>query len=84
VRRVLQPGGLFAFSVEATDEPHPVLRDSLRYAHGEAYLRALAAAHGLQGWRSPAGTLREDQGRPVAGLCVLLRAPPEPLSEPLR
>lgn len=37
VRRVLQPSGLFAFSVEATDEPRPMLRDSLRYAHGEAY-----------------------------------------------
>ncbi len=79
VRRVLQPGGLFAFSVEATDEPRPVLRDSLRYAHGEPYLRALAAAHGLQWLAQRGGTLREDQGRPVAGLCVLLRAPPEPL-----
>ncbi|MBX3634849.1 MAG: methyltransferase domain-containing protein [Rubrivivax sp.] len=77
VRRVLQPGGLFAFSVEATDEPRPVLRDSLRYAHGEAYLRGLAAAHGLQWQAQRGGTLREDQGRPIEGLCVLLRLPGE-------
>lgn len=75
VRRVLQPGGLFAFSVEATEAPRPVLRDSLRYAHGETYLRDLAAAHGLQWQAQRSGTLREDQGRPIEGLCVLLEAP---------
>lgn len=78
VRRVLRPGGLFAFSVEATDEPRPLLRDSLRYAHGEAYLRGLAAAHGLQWLAQRSGALREDQGRPIEGLCVLLGVQPDP------
>ncbi|MBX3637067.1 MAG: methyltransferase domain-containing protein [Rubrivivax sp.] len=77
VRRVLQPGGLFAFSVEATGEPRPVLRDSLRYAHGEAYLRGLAAAHGLQWQAQRSGTLREGPGPADRGLVRVASLPGE-------
>ncbi len=75
VRRVLRPGGLFSFSVEDSGGPPLLLRgDSLRYAHGEAYLRELAAARGFSWLALQRDTLREDQGRPVQGLFVLLAA----------
>jgi predicted TPR repeat methyltransferase len=45
--RVLVPGGLFAFSVEALDEGDFKLRPSGRYAHSSGYLRQLAAQAGL-------------------------------------
>jgi predicted TPR repeat methyltransferase len=76
VRRVLKPGGVFAFSVE--EGPGPAgfaLRDSLRYAHTEAYLRDLALRHGLQVLAVQGLALREEQQRPIAGLLVLLAAP---------
>lgn len=81
VRRVLAPGGVFAFSVEraggedAGSAERPVLRPSLRYAHSAAYLRALAERHGLQLVQQQALALREDQRQPVDGLVLSLRAP---------
>ncbi len=74
VARVLQAQGLFAFSVERTDEADDlVLRPSLRYAHGERGLRALAARHGFDVLAVEPGTIREDQRRPIDGLYLLLR-----------
>jgi predicted TPR repeat methyltransferase len=68
VRRVLQPGGVFAFSVEpAPAGPAWVLQPSLRYAHGDAALRALAAANGLQVQRVERGALRVDEVYTVQG-----------------
>ena len=76
VRRVLEPGGRFAFSVEAAAADVSFeLRPSLRYAHGEPYLRALARRHGLSWLAQRLAPLREDQGRAVAGLYVVLGAP---------
>lgn len=78
VARRLAPGGLFAFSVEALtpgEAGHDaafVLRPSLRYAHGAAYVRALAQAHGLGVRACDAAPIREDQRRPVAGLYWVL------------
>jgi len=73
VRRVLQPGGVFAFSVEALDGDGHALQTSLRYAHSEAYLRRLADAHGLVVERIAPTVLREDQRRPIAGLVAGMR-----------
>ncbi len=75
IARVLQPGGVFAFSVERCEGNAYRLLPSLRYAHAEGYLRALAAAHGLAVLDLRPVTLREDQRHPVAGLVVALRAP---------
>nr|WP_186329845.1 tetratricopeptide repeat protein [Variovorax boronicumulans] len=75
VRRVLQPGGVFAFSVERSDGADLQLRPSLRYAHGAAHLRELAARHGLAIVQEQALVLREDQRQPIAGLVLCLRAP---------
>jgi predicted TPR repeat methyltransferase len=73
VRRVLTAGGVFAFSVEATTNTGYVLQQSMRYAHSEAYLRKLAAAHGFEVLGVVPTVLREDQQRPIAGLVITLR-----------
>ena len=44
---VLAPSGLLAFSVETHDGEGAVLRDTLRYAHGAAYVRAALETAGL-------------------------------------
>lgn len=75
VARVLQPGGVFCFSVEESTGPDLALRSSLRYAHSEASLRRLAAAHGLRVDAIERGTLREEQREPIAGLYAWLAKP---------
>ncbi|MGC3983642.1 MAG: tetratricopeptide repeat protein [Pseudorhodoferax sp.] len=75
VRRVLRPGGVFAFSVELSDGAALQLRPSLRYAHGAAPLRQLAAQHGLDIVQEQPLVLREDQRQPIPGLVLCLRAP---------
>ncbi|MCA0239299.1 MAG: tetratricopeptide repeat protein [Proteobacteria bacterium] len=76
--RVLAPGGVLAFSVEIAAPEQPfVLQPSLRYAHGEAALRRLAAAHGLQPRHEERGLLRVEQAQPVVGqYWVLQRGAP--------
>jgi predicted TPR repeat methyltransferase len=75
-RRVLRPGGLFAFSVEpASGEQGFVLQTSLRYAHTEGLLRALAASQGLQVLAVDRGPLRADQVHDVQGQYWVMRAP---------
>lgn len=71
--RVLTPGGVFAFSVESVEGNDDLrLLPSLRYAHGEAYVRRLAREHGLAVRAIHRAPLREDQRRPVPGLYVYL------------
>lgn len=73
--RVLQTGGLFAFSVEeAREEVDYELRPSSRYAQSERYLRALALANGFEVLHLVREALRMDQRTPVPGLYVLLRS----------
>ncbi|MFP5399494.1 MAG: tetratricopeptide repeat protein [Gammaproteobacteria bacterium] len=72
--RVLEAGGWFAFTVERADDGvDHALRDSLRYAHGERYLRALAQAHALAVVDVDAVVLREEQRTPIDGLLLLLQ-----------
>jgi predicted TPR repeat methyltransferase len=75
VARLLEPDGLFAFTAELpTHEGQELqLLPSLRYAHGEAYVRRLAADAGLQVQEIRAAPIRHEQGRPVPGLYVTLR-----------
>ena len=75
VSRVLEPGGVFCFSVEpAPDEQAFVLQPSQRYAHSERYLRALAFGHGFEIRSMLRHPLREDQRQPIPGLYVCLSA----------
>lgn len=74
VARVLDSGGLFLFSVEEADDGRDlVLRTSGRYAHGRAGLEQLASHEGFETLRVERATLRQDQGRPITGLLLLLR-----------
>ncbi|NUZ04243.1 tetratricopeptide repeat protein [Piscinibacter koreensis] len=78
VDRVLQPGGVFAFSAElATPEPAAgfTLQPSLRHAHAEGYLRQLAERHGLVVERVEHAPIREEQRAPVPGIYVYLGRP---------
>jgi len=74
VRRVLGPGGVFAFTVErGRDEQGFELRHSGRYAHSARYLGGLAQRHGFDLLSLQPGTLREEQQRPIDGLAAVLR-----------
>jgi predicted TPR repeat methyltransferase len=74
VARVLEPDGLFGFTVELpTDEVDLQLLPSLRYAHSEALVRRLAAACDLAVDDLRAAPIRHEQGVPVPGLLVTLR-----------
>jgi predicted TPR repeat methyltransferase len=73
VARILQPGGLFAFTVELPSDGRDLqLLPSLRYAHSEGSVRRLAARCGLQLQEVRAAPIRHEQRQPVPGLCVRL------------
>ena len=72
-RRVLEPAGVFCFSVELAGDEHDFeLRPSLRYAHSERYLRRLADEHGFALRQRLARVIREEQGAPIDGLFLYL------------
>lgn len=74
VRRLLQPDGCFAFTVELpTNGEDLQLLPSLRYAHSENYVRQLANTFGFQITRQFAAPIREDQGKPIQGMVFHLR-----------
>jgi predicted TPR repeat methyltransferase len=68
VRRVLAQGGLFGFTVETHPGDGVLLRESLRYAHGAAHVRAAMAGAGLALARLTEVSTRTEKGEPVAGL----------------
>ncbi|HEY4069024.1 MAG TPA: methyltransferase domain-containing protein [Burkholderiaceae bacterium] len=75
-RRVLTPGGGFAFTAEACEAEAGVdLLPSLRYAHSERHLRALAAEHGFKVRAMEKAALREQDGEPIDGLIFHLGLP---------
>jgi predicted TPR repeat methyltransferase len=65
--RLVPARGTFCFTVEEAGEDF-VLRNSLRYAHSEAYLRRLAAANGFAVTKLERQQVREEQRQPIAGL----------------
>ncbi|MEO8653322.1 MAG: tetratricopeptide repeat protein [Ramlibacter sp.] len=73
VARILRPGGLFCFTVEAaTDENDLVLQPSLRYAHSDGYIRKLAEPYGFVIQATQEHPIRDDQGTPIPGLFAWL------------
>jgi predicted TPR repeat methyltransferase len=76
VSRVLNRGGVFAFSVELADEGHDLqLRASLRYAHSRGYIHQLADQHGFEILDTAEHPIRDDQRTPIAGLFAWLVKP---------
>lgn len=74
VRRVLEAGGLFCFSVERADDAVAwELRPSARYAQSERGLRALAARHGFDVVQVLRAAIRQDAEHDVDGLYLALR-----------
>lgn len=77
LRRVLRPGGHAAFTTEACGAPEGYdLLPTLRYAHSEAGVRALAASTGFRVTALVHDELRRQDGEPVDGLFVLLAPGP--------
>ena len=74
VRRVLAAGGLFGFTVETHAGDGVLLRESLRYAHGAAHVRAAMAGAGLALARLADVATRTERGEPVAGLLGIATA----------
>jgi predicted TPR repeat methyltransferase len=69
VARVMEPGGVFCFSVElAAGEEGLALQDSLRYAHSRRYIEGLAAQSGFDVCSVSQHAVREDQRVPIPGL----------------
>jgi predicted TPR repeat methyltransferase len=72
--KLLEPGGLYAFTVEAHDGPEDyALRPSLRYAHSETYLRRALAESGFEAPRLERAFLRMDGRDRIEGFVVAAR-----------
>ncbi|MDR3494640.1 MAG: methyltransferase domain-containing protein [Ancalomicrobiaceae bacterium] len=74
-RRVLAPGGLFAFTIEDQIDAAVTsgfsLRGSLRYCHRQDYVIGLGRRSGLDVLAISRGILRTDRGLPVEGFAIL-------------
>jgi predicted TPR repeat methyltransferase len=68
VRRALAPAGMFGFTVETHPGDGVLLRESLRYAHGAAHVRAAMAEAALKLAHLDEVATRTERGEPVAGL----------------
>jgi predicted TPR repeat methyltransferase len=73
VRRALREKGIFAFSVEASEQQDLVLRATRRYAHSRSYLERLAKAHGFAVETIEPHIIRQQKGADVAGYLAVLR-----------
>lgn len=71
-RKAMTHGGLFAFTVQADGGDGYRLGDDLRYHHSEAYLRKIAEDAGLAVEALSPCVTRQDGGKPVHGLVVVL------------
>ena len=73
VARVLEPGGLFAFTLETHDGGGLSLGDKLRYQHGVDHVRAVLTAACLVPIELAPVSTRTEGGVPVPGLLVIAR-----------
>ncbi len=72
-RRVLQRGGLFAFTAQAHEGEGFVLGNDARYAHSRSYLHKLAEENGLTVVIFENAAIREDHGVPVPGFLAVMQ-----------
>jgi predicted TPR repeat methyltransferase len=71
IARVLAANGVVAFTVETHSGDGPKLLPTLRFAYGQAYLRAAIAAAGLTLCQLGEAEIRTENSVPVAGLVVV-------------
>jgi predicted TPR repeat methyltransferase len=75
VARVLDDGGLFAFTAETHEGRGVLLRETMRYAHGEDHVRAALADAGLMCVSITPASSRQEKSVPVPGLVVVAAKP---------
>ena len=73
--RVLDDGGLFAFTAETHEGRGVLLRETLRYAHGEDHVRTALVDAGLTVVSLTAASSRREKSIPVPGLVVVAVKP---------
>jgi predicted TPR repeat methyltransferase len=78
VADVLAPHGLFAFTVETHVGGGIKLLPTLRYAHGEAYIRAALVDAGLVVAHLATAAVRSEKGVPVDSLVVVAQSAGSP------
>ena len=69
----LSAEGLFGFTIETHDDEGAILRETLRFAHGEEHLRRAAKAAALEMLRIERVSTRREKNIPVEGLLAVLR-----------
>ena len=76
-KRVLAPGGAFAFTLETHDGDGVVIGEGLRYAHGKKIVREKVSGAGLALAYLEEASPRTEDNEPVRGL-VVAAVKPEP------
>jgi predicted TPR repeat methyltransferase len=76
-KRVLAPGGVFAFTLETHDGDAVMIGEGLRYAHGKKIVRDKVVAAGLGLAHLEEASPRTEDNEPVRGL-VVVAVKPEP------
>jgi predicted TPR repeat methyltransferase len=71
IARILAPDGLLAFTVETHAGDGVKLLPTLRYAHGEDYVRGVLGATGLGPAHLATAAVRREKGVPVDSLVVV-------------
>jgi predicted TPR repeat methyltransferase len=71
VAHVLASPGQLAFSAETHEGDGALLRETLRYAHGEAHVQAALVAAGLKPISLDFASTRTEKGVPVPGMIVV-------------
>jgi predicted TPR repeat methyltransferase len=71
IARALAPAGVVAFTVETHSGAGIALLPTLRFAHGEPYLRDVIAAAGLRLLALDQAAIRTEKAAPVAGLIIV-------------
>jgi predicted TPR repeat methyltransferase len=69
--RVIQPGGMFGFTVETHDGEGAIVGTKMRYAHSETFVRDIIAEAGLTLLDLARASSRTENRAPVPGLMVV-------------
>jgi predicted TPR repeat methyltransferase len=70
--RIIEPGGLFAFTLQSADDDYKLGLD-MRFAHSRTYVQKVAQISGFEITFLESAWARHDKGVEVPGLVVVLR-----------